>query len=110
MTDAHQSASAPAALQTEQADEFASLLKQSFKPRTERQATEVENAVATLVREALADENVVKEDVLDTIEAMIAKLDEKLSTTRTSRSWRAPGAGCTISSSIRRPTRTSRSR
>lgn len=79
MTDAQQRAAAPAAVQTEQADEFASLLKQSFKPRTERQATEVENAVATLVREALADENVVKEDVLDTIEAMIAKLDEKLS-------------------------------
>jgi type VI secretion system protein ImpC len=78
MSDAHQTAAASSAVKTEQADEFASLLKQSFKPRTERAATEVENAVATLVREALADEHVVKEDVLDTIEAMIAKLDEKL--------------------------------
>ena len=34
-------------------DEFSTLLKQSFKPRTERAATEVENAVATLVKEAL---------------------------------------------------------
>ncbi len=59
-------------------DEFATLLKQSFKPRTERGAEEVENAVATLVREALADETVIREDVLETIEAMIARLDEKL--------------------------------
>ena len=40
---------------TVEADEFSALLKQSFKPRTERAATEVENAVSTLVREALKD-------------------------------------------------------
>jgi type VI secretion system protein ImpC len=61
-----------------EADEFAALLKQSFKPRTERGAEEVENAVATLVAQALADETIIKEDVLETIEAMIARLDEKL--------------------------------
>ena len=59
-------------------DDFASLLKQSFKPRTERAATEVENAVTTLVREALKDQAVIKEDVLDTIEEMIARIDQKL--------------------------------
>ncbi|WP_395665428.1 type VI secretion system contractile sheath large subunit [Methylocella sp.] len=59
-------------------EEFAALLKQSFKPRTERAETEVENAVSTLVREALADQSVIKSDVLDTIESMIARLDEKL--------------------------------
>jgi type VI secretion system protein ImpC len=68
-----------AVVETRQTDEFAELLKQSFKPRTERAATEVENAVATLVAQALADESLVKDDVLDTIEAMIARLDEKLS-------------------------------
>ena len=36
-------------VQVDEADEFATLLKQSFKPRTERAATEVENAVSTLV-------------------------------------------------------------
>ena len=61
-----------------EADDFASLLKQSFKPRTERAATEVENAVATLVREALKGEAVIKDDVIDTIENMIARIDEKL--------------------------------
>ena len=63
---------------TETLDDFSTLLKQSFKPRTDRAASEVENAVTTLVKEALADSSVVKDDVLDTIESMIAKLDEKL--------------------------------
>jgi type VI secretion system protein ImpC len=62
-----------------EADEFAALLKQSFRPRTERAATEVENAVNTLVEQALADASVVKSDVLDTIEEMMARLDKKLS-------------------------------
>jgi type VI secretion system protein ImpC len=61
------------------ADEFSSLLKQSFKPRSERAATEVDNAITTLVQQALADTSVIKEDVLDTIDDMIARLDEKLS-------------------------------
>ena len=51
----------------------------NFKPRTERAATEVENAVQTLVTQALADSSLVKSEVLDTIEEMIARLDEKLS-------------------------------
>jgi type VI secretion system protein ImpC len=67
-----------AVVETRDADEFSTLLKQSFKPRTERAATEVENAVGTLVRQALADTSVIKDDVLDTIEEMIARLDEKL--------------------------------
>ena len=69
---------ATAVVQTNEADEFASLLKQSFKPRTERAATEVENAVSTLVKEALKDSSAIKEDVLDTIEEMIARIDQKL--------------------------------
>jgi type VI secretion system protein ImpC len=60
-------------------DEFSTLLKQSFKPRSERAASEVENAVNTLVQQALADTSIIKDDVLDTIEEMIARLDEKLS-------------------------------
>jgi type VI secretion system protein ImpC len=60
---------------TQDADEFSSLLKQSFKPRSERAASEVDNAVATLVQQALADTSLIKEDVLDTIDDMIARLD-----------------------------------
>jgi type VI secretion system protein ImpC len=62
-----------------EAEDFSGLLKQSFKPRSERAATEVENAVNTLVQQALADTSLIKDDVLDTIDEMIARLDEKLS-------------------------------
>ena len=68
---------AGAQVQIGEADEFAALLKQSFKPRTERAASEVENAVSTLVTEALKDTSVIKTDVLDTIEEMIARLDQR---------------------------------
>jgi type VI secretion system protein ImpC len=64
---------------TQEAEDFSALLKQSFKPRSERAATEVENAVNTLVQQALADTSLIKDDVLDTIDEMIARLDEKLS-------------------------------
>jgi len=57
-----------ALVETRDPDEFATILKQSFKPRSDRAATEVENAVTTLVREALSDTTVIKDDVLDTIE------------------------------------------
>ena len=70
---------APQTVEHQGADEFAALLKQNFKPRTERAATEVENAVNTLVEQALADSSLVKADVLDTLEEMIAQLDKKLS-------------------------------
>jgi type VI secretion system protein ImpC len=63
----------------QEVDDFSALLKQSFKPRSERAATEVENAVNTLVQQALADSSLIKDDVLDTLDEMIARLDEKLS-------------------------------
>src|SRR4051812_7740203 len=66
------------AVETRSPDEFADLLKQSFKPRSERAATEVENAVNTLVTQALSDTTLIKEDVLDTIEEMISRIDQKL--------------------------------
>ncbi len=63
---------------TEDVDEFALLLKQSFKPRSERAESEIDNAVNTLVKQALADQSVIKDDVLDTIEQIIAQIDAKL--------------------------------
>ncbi len=59
--------------------EFSDILKQTIKPRTPEAETEVENAVASLVREAMKDQSVISEDVLDTLDAMLAKLDETLS-------------------------------
>lgn len=63
---------------TRDVEEFSDLLKQSFKPRSANQATQVESAVATLVKQAMADQAVVKDDVIDTIDAMIARLDALL--------------------------------
>jgi type VI secretion system protein ImpC len=65
-------------VETRDATEFSEILKQSFKPRSERAATEVENAVTTLVKQALADTSVIQDDVLDTVEEIIARLDQKL--------------------------------
>src|SRR5258708_7122216 len=67
-----------ASVETRSPDEFAAVLKQSFKRRRDGGATEVENAVTTLVHQALADTTVIKDDVLENIEGMIARLDEKL--------------------------------
>lgn len=60
-------------------DEFSDILKQTIKPRTEVAAKEVDNAVVALVREALDDQTLIAEDVIDTIDAMLSKLDERLS-------------------------------
>lgn len=61
-----------------EAEDFSQLLKASFKPRSPDAQAEVENAVSTLVKQALQDQSVVKEDVLDTVDEMIAQLDAKL--------------------------------
>ena len=68
-----------AAVGTTETEDFSQLLKESFKPRTPDAETEVENAVSTLVKQALQDQSVVKEDVLETVDEMIAQLDAKLS-------------------------------
>ena len=52
---------------TREAGEFAQVLKQTFKPRTEREAAEIEGSVKVLVEQALADASVVKTDTLDTV-------------------------------------------
>ena len=51
-----------------EADDFAALLKQNFKPRSERAASEVESAVQTLVTQALSDSSVVKGDVIERVQ------------------------------------------
>ena len=79
MANQLQAEAQPSDLATHEVDEFASLLKQSFKPRSERAESEIGSAVDTLVKQALADTSLIKDDVLDTIEEMIGRIDEKLS-------------------------------
>ncbi len=61
------------------ADEFATVLKQSFRPRSAEAASEIDSAISALAKEALSDQDVVKSDVIQTIEGMIAAIDRKLS-------------------------------
>ena len=65
-------------VQTRDVDQFENLLKKSFKPRNDGAASEVNNAVQALVQQALQDTSLVKDDVLDTLDSMIAKLDQQL--------------------------------
>ncbi|MEP4196414.1 MAG: type VI secretion system contractile sheath large subunit [Aliishimia sp.] len=60
-------------------DEFSDILRQTIKPRSDVAAKEVDNAVVALVKEAMDDETVIAEDVIDTIDAILAKIDKKLS-------------------------------
>jgi len=59
-------------------DQFSALLQKQFKPKTDRARAEVENAVRTLAEQALRESTVVSDDVIGTIKAIIAEIDEKL--------------------------------
>jgi len=60
-------------------DEFSDILRQTIKPRSDVAAKEVDNAVVALVREAMNDQTVIADDVIDTIDAILGKIDKKLS-------------------------------
>src|SRR6187431_2769221 len=64
---------------TVEASEFASLLKKEFKPQTDRAREEVESAVLTLAQQALASTPVISEDAVESIQAIIAEIDRRLS-------------------------------
>src|SRR6476469_414471 len=96
--------------ETVAADEFQALLKQSFKPRTERAATEVDNAISTLVREALEDSSVVKSDVLDNIEEMIERLENRALPESAALSGRTVGPEPAVQAGLRVRVRSARRR
>jgi type VI secretion system protein ImpC len=59
-------------------DDFASLLQKEFKPNDDVRASRIEQAVATLAQQALADAAVIGDDVFTTLDAMRAALDKKM--------------------------------
>ncbi|MCB1957452.1 MAG: type VI secretion system contractile sheath large subunit, partial [Rhodocyclaceae bacterium] len=63
---------------TLEGNDFASLLHKEFKPKTDEAKSAVEQAVQTLAQQALAGTAVIGQDVVKTIEAMVAELDRKL--------------------------------
>ena len=63
----------------EESGDFASLLQKEFKPKSERAKEAVEDAVKTLAEQALAQTNLISEDAVKSIEAIIAEIDKRLS-------------------------------
>jgi type VI secretion system protein ImpC len=64
---------------TVELSEFSSLLKKEFKPKSDRAQDAVETAVKTLAEQALAATGTISDDALNTIDAIIAAIDKKLS-------------------------------
>ena len=73
-----QSQAQAAALPAE-ANEFESLLMKEFKPKTDERKSAVTTAVRTLAEQALSATALVSDDVVKSIEAMIAEIDKKMS-------------------------------
>lgn len=59
--------------------EFTSLLQKEFRPKSEEAKGAVEQAVRTLAEQALSQTQLIGNDVVKSIEAIIAELDHKLS-------------------------------
>jgi len=81
MTDVstvEQNASQQTVSETIEADDFSRLLQQEFKPKTDKAQEAIENAVRTLAEHALADTALVSTDVMNTVEALVAAIDKKL--------------------------------
>ena len=53
--------------------EFNDILKQTIKPRSEVAAKEVDNAVSSLVKQAMGDQTLIAGDAIDTIDAILAQ-------------------------------------
>jgi len=64
---------------TVESGDFASLLQKQFKPQTDRARGEVESAVKTLAQHALEKTALIGSDVVESINAMIAEIDRKMS-------------------------------
>ena len=60
-------------------NDFASLLQKEFKPKTSEAKSAVQVAVQTLAQQALSQASLVSSDVTESIKAIIAELDQRLS-------------------------------
>jgi type VI secretion system protein ImpC len=78
MADTNESTQTQAGAATVQISDFDALLNKQFNPQTDTAKREVEGAVRTLAQQALASTPLISTDVLQTIEAMIAEIDKKL--------------------------------
>ncbi len=79
MPDQAEQTQAQPAAATAEITEFESLLNKEFKPKTSEAKSAVKLAVQTLAEQALAATNLVSDNAIKTIEAIIAEIDRKLS-------------------------------
>lgn len=61
-----------------QGNDFASLLNKEFNPKTEEAKSAVEAAVQTLAQQALSNTQLIGDDVVKSIQGMVAAIDRKL--------------------------------
>jgi len=59
-------------------DDFSELLNKEFKPKSDRARAQVEVAVETLAHQVLSDEDLILDDAINSINAIIAEIDLKL--------------------------------
>src|SRR5215211_5288971 len=78
MADLKPQQEATTAIGAVDANDFDSLLKKEFKPKTDEAKDAVERAVRTLAEQALSQTKLISSDVVKSIEAIIAQLDKKL--------------------------------
>src|SRR6267378_985189 len=78
MPDPAEQAQAQPAVATAEVSDFESLLNKEFKPKTAEAKSAVKMAVQTLAEQALAATTLISDNVIKTIEAIIAEIDRKL--------------------------------
>ena len=77
-TEEQASGAAEGATTTLEVSEFQDLLNKEFKPKSDRSREAVEGAVRTLAEQLLKDTVVISDDVMSTIQALIAEIDAKM--------------------------------
>ncbi len=78
MSGAQLGTQAEAGVLTQDGSDFASLLRQEFKPKSDRARDAIETAVQTLAQQALTNTALISGEALVSIEQMIAAIDRKL--------------------------------
>src|SRR4026209_532917 len=78
MADLKPQQEATSAIGAVDANDFDSLLKKEFKPKTDEAKDAVERAFRTLAEQATSQTKLISSDVVKSIEAIIAQLDKKL--------------------------------
>jgi type VI secretion system protein ImpC len=67
-----------AVAQTVETSDFSALLQKEFKPKSDRAREEVETAVRTLAAQVLEDKDLIADDAVNSINAIVAEIDRKL--------------------------------